>query len=156
MITDSEYLTELRKRHGVYDVLNLVHLSAIGPGWYLLTDIAERFATHRSNINTSMLRLRKLGLIEYVSHGAGGTFLWFIKESPNAKPDPQRYPHWLLRDLESDTKRPVQIRVNVGEVNDFAKRLQIHPGTLRNFLSGRYRRLLDRYELVSSPMGDII
>lgn len=151
MITDPDYITHLREQHGCFDVLNLLNLSAIGPGWYLLTDIAERFATHRSNINTSMLRLRKRGLIDYVSYGAGGTFLWFIKDSIDAKPDRQQYPHWLLRDLESDTKRPARIRVNVGEVNDFAKRVQVHPGTARNFLSGRYKRLLDRYEVISSP-----
>jgi hypothetical protein len=153
MITDPEYLTQLRERYGVYDVLNLVHLSAIGPGWYLLTDVAERFATHRSNINASMLRLRKHGLIEYVSYGAGGTFLWWIKQHPGDEPRPERdYPRWVLKDLQQP-KAKVMIRV--GQQNEWAERLQVHPGTLRNFLSGRYRRLLDRYEVVSSPMGDI-
>jgi hypothetical protein len=150
MITDPDYITRLREQHGCFDVLNLLNLSAIGPGWYLLTDIAERFATHRSNINTSMLRLRKQGLIDYVSYGAGGTFLWFIKDSADAKPDPERYPHWRLRDLEAD-RHHRYLRVNVGQVNEFAKQLQVHPGTARNFLSGRYKRLLDRYEVASSP-----
>jgi hypothetical protein len=58
----------------------------------------------------------------------------------------------VLKDLQQP-KAKVMIRV--GQQNEWAERLQVHPGTLRNFLSGRYRRLLDRYEVVSSPMGDI-
>ena len=151
MITDPDYITDLRRQYGCFDVLNLLNLSAIGPGWYLLTDIAERFSSYRSNINTSMLRLRKHGLIEYVSYGAGGTFLWFIKETLDAKPDPDRYPHWRLRDLQAANRHDRHLRVKVGQVSQFAAEMQIHPGTARNFLSGRYKKLLDRYEVISSP-----
>lgn len=152
MITDPTYITWLRERHGCFDVLNLLNLSAIGPGWYLLTDVAERFATHRSNINTSMLRLRKQGLIDYLSYGAGGTFIWWIKTSMDDAPNPGRdFPRWVLRDLSIDDSKRNKVVVKVGDQTRFAQELQVHPGTMRNFLSGRYKRLLDRYELISNP-----
>lgn len=152
MITDPLYISWLRERYGCFDVLNLLNLSAIGPGWYLLTDVAERFGTHRSNINTSMLRLRKHGLIDYLSYGAGGTFIWWIKTGMEDKPNPSRdFPRWVLKDLSEPDRKKNKVHILVGEQNRWAEELRVHPGTLRNFLSGRYKKLLDRYEVISSP-----
>lgn len=149
MTLDLEYLAWIRQNLSCYDGLNLIHLNHLGPGWYRLNDVAAEFGTHRSNINASMIRLRKKKLIEHVSHGAGGTFLWWIKSSLKDEPNPVNdYPRWRLIDRESGAR----CVISLGDQAAWAERNLVSPGTLRNFLSGRTRKLLGKWELVSSPL----
>jgi hypothetical protein len=132
MIQDPDYLTWLRSQYRCQDVLNLLHLSAAGIGWYLLGDLALTFCSHRATINQSMLRLRRHGLVEYTSYGAGGTFVWWQKQHPHDRPDRGRdFPRWKVRDL---SKRGY-IDVLVGEQALLARRAKVHPGTVKNFLA---------------------
>lgn len=144
-----DYITWLRRELSAYDALNMLHLHELGPGWYRLLDVADHFGTHRSNINASMIRLRKKGLIEHVSYGAGGTFLWWIKSSLEDQPNPARdYPKWVLIDRETGERRVIRL----GDQKRWAETHRISPGTLRNFLCGRQKLLLSRWELQSTPL----
>ena len=79
MITDPDYIEELRRTYRTLDVLNLIQISGMGCGWYLLGDLSERCGRmQRPNLNTSVIRLRKAGLIRYEKHGSAGVFVWFI------------------------------------------------------------------------------
>jgi hypothetical protein len=148
MIRDPDYITWLRRQYRCQDVLNLLHLSSVGIGWHLLGDLAITFGGHNKTINQSMLRLRRHGLAEYVSYGAGGSFVWWLKQHPQDRPDrASGFPRWVLRDLS----RKRRVDVLVGDQTAWAQRLQVHPGTMRNFLSGRTHTLLGRYELAYDP-----
>jgi len=145
---DADYITWLRRQYRCQDVLNLVHLSALGTGWHRLADLAVTFGSHAKTTNQSMLRLRRHGLVQYVSYGKGGTFIWWYKRHPSDRPNIQRdWPRWVLR----DTTMRCNLEVMLGEQSQLADRLHLHPGTVRNFLAGRTHRLLDRYELVYEP-----
>lgn len=150
MALDLDYITWIRKELPAYDALNMLHLHELGVGWYRLHDIADHFSTHRSNINASMLRLRKKGLIEYESYGSGGTFLWWVKSSVEDRPNRGRdFPRWVLRHVSED--RTTQIRL--GQQASWAAAHCVSPGTLRNFLSGRQRMLLGQWVIQSSPLS---
>ena len=148
MITDPDYITWLRRQYRCQDVLNLIHLSSVGIGWHLLGDLGITFGSHGKTVNLSMLRLRRHGLVEYVSHGVGGSFIWWYKRHPQDVPNRARdFPRWVLRDIEQRTR----LEVLVGDQLVWAERLQVHPGTLRNFLTGRTHTLLGRYVLADDP-----
>lgn len=155
MITDPDYIEWLRRNYRTVDVLNLIHLSGMGTGWFLLGDLAERFGMQRPNLNTSVIRLRKQGLIRYESYGSGGNFLWFIKSTPEARPDHKRFPRWRLYDHSLDHHSLAEATiVRLGEQDDFANQHHYNPKTVRNFLAGHSgERLHDRWEVVSSPFN---
>lgn len=148
MISDPAYLSWLRSRYRAQDVLNLLHISSIGIGWQMLTGLAEDFATHRTNINHSMLRLRKAGLIEYESRRAGGTLLWWFKRSEDDRPVPRNdFPRWVLKNIKTGAKKEVLLNSE----DNFAAQMFVSPKAVRNFLSGRTKIIQDRYKLVMTP-----
>ena len=149
MTDDSLYIDHLRNNYRMLDVINLLHLSAIGTGGYFLSDLAERFGSVRSNLNTSMIRLRANGLIRYEKHGSAGIYLWFIKDSFDAKWDMDKFPQWRLVD-HSMPNKPI-IRIKLGEQERFARDWHLHGKTVRAFLGGKTKTLNHRWTVQSSP-----
>jgi hypothetical protein len=149
---DRHFMAWLRQQHRSLDVANFVHLSLLGPGWYRQTDLADEFNQCRSNIGQSMLRLRKQGLIQYLSYGAGGTYIWWIRQGVTDQPNPKtQWPRWVVRCRKNNSMSTNLEEILVGQQKRWAARHHISPGTLRNFLGGHSKLLLGRYELVSTP-----
>lgn len=149
---DREFMAWLRQHHRSLDVANFLHLALLGPGWYRQLDLADEFGQARPNFGTSMLRLRKHGLIEYLSYGAGGTYIWWIRQGIEDQPNRARdYPRWRLRYRYGPGTSTSTVEILVGEQDRWAAKHHVCPGTLRNFLSGRIKVLLGRYELAGTP-----
>lgn len=155
MITDPDYIEWLRGKYRTLDVLNLIQISGMGRGWYLLGDLSCRCGMQRPNLNTSVIRLRKAGLIRYEKHGNAGVFVWFIKDSFDARPNHKVFPRWRLVDHELDNHSLAQlVTVRLGEQDDFARKHHYNPKTVRNFLNGTGSKLLhERWSVHSTPYG---
>ena len=136
-------------------MLNLIQISGMGCGWYLLGDLSVRCGMQRPNLNTSVIRLRKAGLIRYEKHGNAGVFLWFIKSRIDARPDTKRFPRWRLKDNQNPASSLAEYEiVKLGQQDEWARKHHYNPKTVRNFLNGTGSKLLhDRWSVQSTPFG---
>lgn len=152
---DREFMAWLRKRHQSADVANFLHISLLGAGWYLQSDLALEIGCHWKHIGAILNKLRRVELIDFVGRGNSGTFVWWIRQGINDRPDPCRdFPRWVVRYRPPKGKSSL-VEIRVGEQSDWAARRGIAPGTLRNFLNGHSKTLLGRYELISTPFTSV-
>lgn len=131
-------------------VLCLVQLEQITPGWWQdLGQLADLLGTDRATLNRSLSHLERRDLIRRTSHGnSGGTWVWWVKRSADDRPNPNREPAWIVRDmlLQRSERIPVSHRWR------WPDRHGIPRATWRSFLCGHQKTLRGRWKLMATPI----
>ena len=81
------FYKEVRKDNGLVDTLNFLFLRELGLGRYKLPELCKHLELTHTNFNSSLLRLKKNNMIEYIGLKAGGIVLWWIKKDKDDKPN---------------------------------------------------------------------
>ena len=144
----------MRSRHRTELVLVLVQLEQLCPGWWPdLTDLAQRIGTDRASLNRTLTHLERHGLIGRASiSNCGGTYLWWVKRSATDEQPPDAEPVWVLRDL----RRNSTCRIPLTQRWEWGERHGVPVSTLGGFLAGHQTRLRNRWEVLSTPLDDVL
>ena len=147
------YLATLRNQHRCELILTLVQLEQLAPGWWpSLTQLAEDLGTDRASLNRSLTKLQALGLLRRASMGnGGGTYIWWVKTSPEDAPPPDAEPAWVVRNIENRNT----YRVPISDPYAFARRRDIPRGTMRSFLAGHQLLMRGKWELIATPIDGL-
>lgn len=146
---DAEYLAFLRTKYNSQDVLLLVQLAQIVPGWWAnQRELAKQLGTEPHATSKTLSRLRKRGLIEITPYGKGGTFIWWVKKSARDKPRPSEAPSWVIKNIETGAKEEVFI----GQRRSWAERNGLNYSSFRIFLYGYRKVMAGKFQLVSTPI----
>ena len=150
---DPAYLATIRRQYRCELVLTLIQLEQLCPGWWLsMTELAEDLGTDRASLNRSISKLEALGLLKRASHGnGGGTWIWWVKTSPEDEPRPDAEPAWVVRDIRDRNR----YRIPISDPYSWGKRRNIPRQTMRSFLAGGQLLMRGRWELVQTPMDGL-
>lgn len=149
MPTRTAWIADLRRRHRSETILTLLQLQELGPGLYTTEDLVERLGVQSSSTNLALARLKCAGLLRYEGWCKKGRLIWWIADFGDTKPDPARFPRWILR-----VNAVREVEVLFGRQREAADRLGVHWKTFSNFLSGRYGdcRLLGEWYIAQDPV----
>lgn len=146
---EPEFLSFLREKHHTSDILFLVQLEQVIPGWWGKTsDLAEQLGVHPHTAGQALRRLKKQGLIEVTSYGNGGSFIWWAKKTARDKPNPALAPSWKIKDITTGKVEDVFIH----QRQMWAERNGLHYPSFRMFLYGYRKLMAGRYKLISTPI----
>jgi hypothetical protein len=150
---DPAYLATIRRQYRCELVLTLIQLEQLCPGWWLsMIELAEDLGTDRASLNRSISKLEALGLLRRASHGnGGGTWIWWVKTSPEDLPDPKAEPAWVVRDIRDRNR----YRIPISDPYSWGQRRKIPRQTMRSFLAGGQLLMRGRWELVQTPMDGL-
>ena len=148
------YLSTLRRQHRCELVLTLVQLEQIFPGWWLsMTELAEELGTDRASLNRSISKLEALGLLRRTSLGnGGGTWIWWVRTSPEDAPQPDAEPAWVVRNIRDRNR----YRIPISDPYSWAQRRGIPRQTMRSFLGGHQLVMRNQWQLVSTPTDGLL
>lgn len=99
-------------------------------------------------MSQAIRRLKARGLLEVVTYGKGGSFIWWVKKSASDKPHPSQAPSWVIKNIETGKKEEVFIH----QRKSWAERNGLHYGSFRMFLYGYRRVMAGKFQLVSTPI----
>jgi DNA-binding GntR family transcriptional regulator len=146
---DPDYLSFLRTKYSAQDVLLLVQLSHIVPNWWAnQPELARQLRIEPHTTSQAIRRLQKRKLIEMISYGKGGTFIWWVKKSAKDVPDIKQAPSWTIKNLETGKKETILIQ----DRQAWAERNNLHYGSFRLFLCGYRKVMAKKFQLVSTPI----
>lgn len=146
---DPEYLAFLRTKYNSQDVLLLVQLAQIAPGWWAnQRELAKQLGTEPHATSKTLNRLHGRGLIEVTPYGKGGTFIWWVKKSAADKPKSSEAPSWVIKNIETGAKEEVFI----GQRRSWAERNGLNYNSFRIFLYGYRKVMAGKFQLVSTPI----
>lgn len=147
------YLAQLRRELRAELVITLVQIEQLVPGWWCsLSDLAEQLGTDRDSLNRNILKLAALGLLRRVSRGnCGGTWIWWVKRSPDDAPRSEAEPAWVIRHVTTRTYS----RIPISNPYGWAARHEIPKQTMRSFLAGNQLVLRNQWQLVATPMDGL-
>jgi hypothetical protein len=150
---DADYLSFLRSKYNCQDLLLMVQLEQITPGWWPnQPELAKQLGMEPHTASQALLRLRKRGLVEAITYGKGGTFIWWVKRSAGEKPKPSEMPSWTVKNILTGKTEKVTILDRQG----WAERNGLHYDSFRLFLNG-YRKIMDkRFQVVSTPIDECV
>jgi hypothetical protein len=152
-VIEPAYLASVRSQLRAELVLVLVQLEQVCPGWWLsLTELAEQLGTDRATLNRSVSKLESLGLLRRTSLGnGGGTWIWWVKRSPDDAPRSEAEPAWVIRHVTTRTYS----RIPISNPYGWAARHEIPKQTMRSFLAGNQLVLRNQWQLVATPMDGL-
>jgi DNA-binding transcriptional regulator YhcF (GntR family) len=145
---EPDFLASLRQQHYASQLLLLVQLEQVTPGYWL----TQRELADQLNINVETMRdtlrwLRDRDLVRFTCT-MRGTWVWWVARNQSDRPDPALEPCWLIRNAKN---RMIQ-RVALSKVSEWAKARGIHKETMKHWLMGTTRLLDGRWELAGTPM----
>jgi hypothetical protein len=145
----SAWIADLRRRYRPETVLTLLQLQELGPGLYTTEELVGLLGVQSSSTNLALARLKCAGLLRYEGWCKKGRLIWWIADFDDTRPDPARFPRWILR-----VNAVREVEVLFGRQRDAADRLGVHWKTFSNFLSGRYGdcRLLGDWYIAQDPV----
>lgn len=146
---EADYLSFLRSKYNCQDLLLMVQLEQIVPGWWSnQSELAKQLGTESHTTSQALRRLRKRGLVEAIAYGKGGTFIWWVKRSSKDKPKLSEMPSWSIKNILTGKTE----RVSICDRQSWAERNGLHYGSFRLFLCG-YRKIMDkRFQVVATPI----
>lgn len=146
---EPDYLSFLRGKHNAQDILLLVQLEQIIPGWWQSQpELAKQLGLEPHSTGMALRRLHKRKLIEMTPYGKGGTFIWWIKRSASDKPLLSQAPSWRVKDIKTGKIEDVFIH----ERRAWAERNNLNYNSFRVFLYGYRKIMAGRYKLISTPI----
>ena len=146
---EPDYLAFLREKCDTRDILFLVQLEQLVPGWWPnVGELAELLNVRPDTAAQALRRLKKQGLIKVTAYGKGGSFIWWIKRSSKDKPDPRLAPSWKVKDITTGKVEDVFIH----QRRMWAERNNLHYPSFRMFLYGYRKVMAGKYKLVSTPI----
>ncbi len=145
---DPEFLSNLRRQHYAPQLLLLVQLEQVTPGYWLTqAELGEQLGIGPETLRKSMAWLRDRDLLRFTCT-MRGTWVWWVARKQGEKPDESQEPCWLIRNAKN---RMIQ-RVPMSEASMWAETRGIHQETFKHWLMGYYRVLDGRWELAGTPM----
>jgi hypothetical protein len=152
-LIDPAYLATIRRQYRCELVLTLIQLEQLCPGWWLsMIELAEQLGTNRGTLNHNISKLESLGLLKRASHGnGGGTWIWWVKRSPDDAPDPKAEPAWVVMDVTNRNR----YRIPISDPHSWGRRRKIPRQTMRSFLGGHHLLMRGRWQLVQTPMDGL-
>jgi len=146
---DPQFLADLRHRKRAEQVLLLVQLEQVAPGWWeTLNDLAEQLGTDRATLNRGLRKLERDGLIRrYSISNRSGTWVWWVKRHAKDEPKPEDEPAWVLKLTTSNHF----VRIPISGRREWASSRGIPLQTLIGFLNGRQTVLRNKWKLSRSP-----
>ena len=145
---DSTFLADLRRRHYAPQLLLLVQLEQVTPGfWLTQAELAEQMGITPETLRKSMAWLRDRDLLRFTCT-MRGTWVWWVARKQDDRPDSSQEPCWVFRNT---IRRKVE-RVPLSQVEAWTERHRIHKETMKHWLMGMNRVLAGRWELVATPM----
>ena len=143
------FYKEVRKDNGLVDTLNFLFLRELGLGRYKLPELCKHLELTHTNFNSSLLRLKKNNMIEYIGLKAGGIVLWWIKKDKDDKPNHEiDAPRLIIYDKDKKNYEFILL----GKEEIWALNNNINPSTLKLFLLGRTKLLAEKYSLTQDPL----
>lgn len=146
---DPDFLSELRKQHQPCFLLLLVQLDQRCPGWWQnLAELAEELGMDLYTLRRNLQGLDKRGLVaRYSAHGVGsGTYIWWVKKHKSDQKTAA--PAWRIKNVKTGSI----IKINVGQIYNWARDNDMKPDTVHSFLRGYIKLLRNEWQLVSTPM----
>lgn len=144
-----EYLAFLRERHNAADILFLVQLEQIVPGWWSnIEQLGSQLGVHPHTAGQALRRLKKRELIAVTNYGRGGSFVWWVKKSAKDKPDQRLAPSWKIKDISTGKVEDVFIH----QRQMWAERNGLYYPSFRMFLYGYRKILAKKFVLLSTPI----
>jgi len=152
-VIDPAYLATIRRQYRCELVLTLIQVEQLCPGWWLsIIELAEQLGTDRASLNRSISKLESLGLLKRASHGnGGGTWIWWVKRSPDDAPHPKAEPAWVVMDVTNRNRYSIPI----SDPYSWGRRRGIPRQTMRSFLAGHQLLMRGRWQLVATPMDGL-
>jgi hypothetical protein len=145
---EPEFLADLRRRFYAPQLLLLVQLEQLTPGYWLTqAELAEQLGITPETLRKSMAWLRDRDLLRFTCT-MRGTWVWWVARREGDRPDPSLEPCWLFRNRIG---RQV-LRVPMSGVSAWAERHGLHQETVKHWLMGTTRLLDGRWELAGTPM----
>lgn len=142
------FLAALRRQHYAPQLLLLVQLEQLTPGYWLTqADLADQLGITPETLRKSMAWLRDRDLLRFTC-GMRGTWVWWIARREGERPDESQEPCWVFRRRSTGNLH----RVPMSGVEAWAARRRIHKETLKHWLMGTTRVLAGRWELAGTPM----
>lgn len=146
---EPDYLAFLREKCDTRDLLMLVQLEQVTPGWWAnIGELADQLGMHPHTAGQALRRLKRRKLIEVTTYGKGGSFIWWVKKSARDRPDMKLAPSWKIKDVMTGKIEEVFIhqRKMWAEING------LHYPSFRMFLYGYRKLMAGRYKLISTPI----
>lgn len=146
---DPDYLSFLRGKYQAQDLLLMVQLEQIVPGWWQnQKELAQQLGLEPHATGQAIRRLKKRGLIEVTPYGKGGTFIWWVKKSARDKPSQSQAPSWEIKNILTNKIE----RVTIHERRSWAERNGLNYNSFRIFLYGYRKIMAGKFQLVSTPI----
>ena len=144
-----DYLSFLRGKYNAQDLLLLVQLEQIVPGWWQnQKELAKQLGTEPHATAQALRRLKARGLVEVVAYGKGGSFIWWVKKSARDRPVLSDAPSWVIKNIETGKKEEVFVH----ERRSWAERNGLNYDSFRLFLYGYRKVMAGKFQLVSTPI----
>ncbi len=148
LMIDPNFLASLRQQYYASQLLLLVQLEQVTPGYWL----TQRELADQLNINVETLRgtmrwLQDRDLVRYTCT-MRGTWVWWVARKQGEKPDLSQEPCWRIRNVRQRATE----RVPMSAASAWAEKRGIHRETFKHWLMGTTRLLDGRWELAGTPM----
>jgi hypothetical protein len=146
---EPDYLSFLRGKYQSQDLLLMVQLEQIVPGWWpSQPELAQQLGLEPHATGQALRRLSKRGLIEMITYGKGGTFIWWVKRSARDKPRPSDTPSWMIRNIHTGKVE----QVTIYDRQSWAERNGLNYNSFRMFLYGYRKIMAGTFKLVATPI----
>jgi len=145
---EPDFLARLRQQHYAPQLLLLVQLEQVTPGYWLTqAELAEQLGIGPETLRKSMAWLRDRDLLRFTCT-MRGTWVWWVARRQGEQPDESQEPCWVFRNLHN-RYRP---RVPMSGVEKWRQQQGIHKETMKHWLMGTTLVLNGTWVVASTPM----